>query len=408
LKKVGIILPEKTNPELRNLIRFIQSSANNIVFLNPSTGFNEEDPSEFFQRRDMNGLEGTLSKHLRRFIIRQKTYLALGRELKSSKNSWRLAKKFISFVRDYLRIGVSFDFFLRATTTKVFKRRLELDYLVYFPSTLINFNTLRFALQQKINIICWFYSWDNIYKCIDILNCASHYVVWNGKLRGDLVKLSGISRTKIYLVYPIQVFHEYKPREPKLKMSQNILYCCTFGRDEQLEVEISLIKYLLGLTSRSFPLAKFSVRPYPGGDLVRLKRSLAEFSSVKVLESEFATDEKYIAAKYNQLNCSDLVINFGSTIILDAAALCKPLVQIGYLPCPGGFDKISDVILKYEHNQRFILSGDHNSVVLSDSEFIERIAQIFAGNFDERYIKQLNSFSRDVNAVSAVNFLNDL
>ena len=212
-------------------------------------------------------------------------------------------------------------------------------YFTYSQSTYLLNN-------KKHNIYTIVESWDHPAKAPFFVSSEKVFV-WNNALSHDVKKFQGYENSEV--VFPLKfryieeleiklnedvVIDEYVKDIDFIKSNNFVLYICTysnFSGSEFFSKELFLIKEIAKICSRSNKLLYIRPHPHCRGDEFK---SLYEYGCVfigrTVLDSGFncVFSEKDQVFKMLLLRQAELIINVGTTLVLEAALLNESILQI--------------------------------------------------------------------------------
>ena len=215
------------------------------------------------------------------------------------------------------------------------------DMVVFNPVTVRDKRLLFEAKALGLNVVCWVYSWDNPMKDNEFFVYADDYLVWNEENRQHLVQIHGLKPGSIHVVGPAQ-FDFYLDRSQEPSSSQEgranyVLYACALGLDQHLEQEIDMVLKIREIMDELGSELSLWVRPYPFRLNNRFQyERLKGVPGIRLLEFGRADGERIVVSKselnekYEQIDNACCLINFGSTLGLEASFTDTPIIQIGF------------------------------------------------------------------------------
>lgn len=177
-----------------------------------------------------------------------------------------------------------------------------------------------------------------------------------------------------------------------------MLYICCGGSDDKL-IDINAIKEIHNILEAIDSEVELIVRLYPNVTYLETEIDQIQISHrVTVINSK--KQEKindYLKEKIDQLYNASLIINVGTTLILEAVHLSSKIIQMGYLP---NFDENlkANNILKYEHIEK-MLNHEANSCVVRNKQELASLIQkkLFTDNKSEIDEELTNFFKKITN-----------
>lgn len=234
------------------------------------------------------------------------------------------------------------------------------------------------ARKAGIPTIAYIPSWDNVTTKNRMVFGYDAYIVWNEKVKQELLDFYPDSRRKpIYVVGPPQfdVFYQdrfYESRED-------------FCADENLDPKLPIIVYAVGspnflkehhgavhmaerVSGGHLGEVQLLVRPHPIHDNAEMRDMFDRFGPrVRLQESRNAgkdltlrtQDVAQITKWVNTFRHADVVVNLSSTVTIDAAIFDKPIVNLDFDPQPGQHDQrlVKDVNHSWPHFKPIAESG---------------------------------------------------
>lgn len=234
------------------------------------------------------------------------------------------------------------------------------------------------ARKLKIPTIAYIPSWDNVTTKNRMVFDYDGYIVWNEKVKGELLDFYPTARTKpVYVVGAPQfdVFYQDKFHQPRE----------VFCREQNLDPDLPIILYAIGspnflkehhgavhlakeVAAGKLGKTQLLVRPHPIHDNAEMRRLFDRYKPfVQLQESVNAgkaltrrtqnTDQ--ITEWVNTFKHADVVVNIVSTVTIDAAIFDKPVVNLDFDPQPSGADQqlVHDVNHVWPHFKPIAESG---------------------------------------------------
>ena len=237
---------------------------------------------------------------------------------------------------------------------------------------------IRIARRRGIPTIGMVKSWDNLDKSL-LITLSDTFLVWNEKMREDLIKLQDVKPEKI-IITGIPQFDFYK--NPKTFLSREE-YCRQMGINPAKKI------LFFGSEGSTFPyddeivdiLHQFIVEGAFKEDCVLLVRPHFRESKLKkgrferfknyphlvldkpdrtsgcFYEQWYPSFENMVHLANNLYHCDVVIVSF-STLSLDAVAFDKPIINVAF----DGLRKRSKVesamrVYKYTHYQQVVRTG---------------------------------------------------
>lgn len=265
--------------------------------------------------------------------------------------------------------------------------------VVYNPVTVRDKRILFEAKAAGLRLVSWVFSWDNPMKDNEFLVDADHYLVWNEENRRDLVRYHAIPADRIHIVGPSQfdVYLEMRKLPRPTDPEPYILYACAVGLDQHLDQEIRMILKIREIMDRLDPALPLWVRPYPfrldrtfGYDALRNRPGIKLLDFGELKDNRIMVNRGELEQKWHQIRNARGLINFGSTLGLEASFTDTPIVQIGFsLPFDGPAYLDVAELFKNEHLQYILDDRFPNTV--RDLEQLERALGDLVGGRVEPY-----------------------
>jgi hypothetical protein len=234
------------------------------------------------------------------------------------------------------------------------------------------------AKNLNIPVIAYIPSWDNVTTKNRLVFDYDGYIVWNEKVKHELLDFYPTSRRKpIYVVGAPQFDVFYQDRFFQTRE----IFC----RNQNLDPDLPIIVYAIGSPNflkehhGAIHLAKevcagalgnvqLLVRPHPIHDNAEMKRLFDQFRpKVRLQESINAgkaltkrtQDADQVTEWINTFRHADVVVNIVSTVAIDAAIFDTPVVNLDFDPQPGQGDQqlVKDVNHIWPHYKPIAESG---------------------------------------------------
>ena len=253
------------------------------------------------------------------------------------------------------------------------------------------------ARQLGIPTLAYIPSWDNISTKNRMLFKYDGYIVWNERMKQELMEFYPSARnTPIYTVGAPQfdVFHQQRFFQSRAE----------FCREQQLDPNIPIIVYAIGspnflkehhgalymaqrVARGDLGDVQLLVRPHPIHDNAEMKVLFDKFGpKVRLQETPNAgkdltkrtQDDAQITEWVNTFRHADVVVNLSSTVTIDAAIFDKPVVNLDFDPQPGQADQdlIKDVNHLWTHFKPIAESGgvwladNHDELVAATKAYL--------------------------------------
>jgi len=229
------------------------------------------------------------------------------------------------------------------------------------------------AKRQKIPVIAFITSFDNVSTKARFILRHDAYVVWSRSMRDELHRFYPASRDVPVYVVGAPQFDLL--RRPGFRQTRE-----AFCAEEGLRADRPIILYGLGspnlirehhgalelagrLQSGALGDAQLLVRPHPvfGADPgLEPLRALAPRVRVQdtACEDPFQ-DERQIRKWVNALAHADVVVNLSSTLSVDACVLDRPVVNLDYDPEPGAPHQqlVREINSRWNHFRPVVRTG---------------------------------------------------
>jgi len=295
------------------------------------------------------------------------------------------------------------------------------DMVVFNPVTIRNKRLLFEAKRQGLRVVCWVYSWDNPMKDNEFFTCADDYLVWNEQSRQHLILIHGLAPSAIHVVGPAQFdFYLKKSKEADARESGSghyVLYACALGLDQHLEQEVDMILKIRELLDAIAPDMPLWVRPYPfrqdkqfGYDRLKSVEGIRLLAFGELEGNRIVITKDVLEEKYDQINRARCLINFGSTLGLEASFTETPIIQIGFnLPYAGARYLNAKHVFLNEHLQ-YIIDPRFPNIATNLTELRRGLQQVLSGEGAAAYIPyslHLRQFAHPLDTSSYVTVLRD-
>lgn len=234
------------------------------------------------------------------------------------------------------------------------------------------------ARKFGIPTIAYIPSWDNVTTKNRMVFGYDAYIVWNEKVKQELLDFYPDSRRKpIYVVGPPQFDVFYQERFFESRED--------FCRKQRLDPSLPIIVYAVGspnflkehhgavhlagrIAEGRLGNVQLLVRPHPIHDNAEMRDLFGAFGPlVRLQEStnagkqltERTQDVAQITEWVNTFRHASVVVNLSSTVTVDAAVFDKPVVNLDFDPQPGQFDQqlIKEVNHSWPHFKPIAESG---------------------------------------------------
>ncbi len=279
------------------------------------------------------------------------------------------------------------------------------DAIFFSPVGLRDQRILYEAKEIGLPVLAWIYSWDNPVKDSEFFLDAESYGVWNPENVEDLSSYHGIDPEKTRVLGPVHydamlARHAARTAVPKAD-PPHVLYVCAVGRDFLVAQEVELILWIRAQLNVVSPETVLKVRPYPfrvpgsGYEALEGRSDIEVVHFGKELEGRILMEEEEEARKLAQIEAAACMINFGSTMGLEAAFTPTPILQFKRLPPLKriGPHHLADSLLN-EH-LRHMMSGEHPNYIVDEASLQRAFRDILlSGNLApyEAYGRKLRKF----------------
>lgn len=258
----------------------------------------------------------------------------------------------------------------------------RVDVVIFLPTGLTDYRVIYEAKNRGKKIISWVYSWDTIYKDKFFIDFADLYLAWNQEIARDLEKQHRIDREKIKISGPVQLDYlkkfkssnlDIRERLSNLNSSKYILYPCSRGNFYYSVQEIELVSKMAGVIRKLDKNLKLVVRTYPNIEDASIMDRLRPYENI-IINDNFGIpqDRLYMSDadlnfKSQLLRNASLIINFVTTMTLEAAYFDIPILQLNfdiYVPgMPAGW-RLKET-LGGDHIQKYVLINGFPNIINS-------------------------------------------
>ena len=228
------------------------------------------------------------------------------------------------------------------------------------------------ARDLGIETVCFIHSWDNIPKGVQLVK-ADNYFVWSNYMKDEMLAhypfidkeniiITGTPQFMFYIGDEFKVSKEKFFKEFNLDVTKK--YILFSGNDKTTSpndpVYLSDLCKSVSELNQEQDIYRILFRPNPIDRNEGFDTVLNQFSDIvtELKPNWFGTDvflwnqggpnEKDLSLLVNTINHSDLVVNMGSTMALDAAMLGKPSCYIKY-DVPSDYDWTVNRIYQFIH-----------------------------------------------------------
>jgi hypothetical protein len=211
------------------------------------------------------------------------------------------------------------------------------------------------AKQLSIPVIAYITSWDNITTKTGLVFRYDGYIVWSEQMKRELLEFYPASRSKpIYVIgapqYDVFAQEQYFQTRDDFFLSNHldperklVVYC--LGSPNIVREDYGALQFVERIhASEDLSAVQVIVRPHPGffeNGYTQLDEIRSRYPGVLIQSphrhwqrAAFQGRESIIEW-VNTLRYADVVINFASTISVDAAVCDKPVVNLDFDPQPG-------------------------------------------------------------------------
>ena len=385
MRKTAIIITDKNNREMMFAINFLIDKNPHVKIISASTLIDIDAVHRIaFSGPKQNYLSGKFGMIIRMLIRSPNTLMRKIKLIGIYQNKGILKIIFhiiLYYLRDVLRLGLTYDFYIKNIVPSFKMENFSIsdfDKVIYCPSTLDDMGEmiLKQFLLKNVSIYCWIYSWDNIYKTNQVLKSADKFIVWNQILKSDLSDLYKIIPEKIEICSPLQFRYisDFNKIKKISRPKKQVMYICCGGvEDKVIDINaINEISLILDSIDKDF---KLLVRLYPNVIYTEdEKNQIQLIGNVNIFDSTILPQIKpYMDVKLMQIHESKIIINIGSTFILEAAHISNEIIQMAYLPNFKGVSKKYKNILKYEHINKMLNVEDNSFLVKNRRELTAAI-----------------------------------
>lgn len=214
---------------------------------------------------------------------------------------------------------------------------------LYNPNKKIIFEA---CANNKVKVIAWVYSWDNIYQS-SVIEHADYIFVWSKFFEKICIDRHNYTKKQIKITGPVQFDYLKLSKEKKTrKKNKYILFACSYGSDPEktgdnfIKDEIVFLKNLSSIMETIDKDLKIIVRPYPSADPADYY-SIKNLSNIKIVEfgkfikrrahrKERIRFDSDFSKKIKQMLNAELIISFGSTFNIESSCLNKIILHIDY------------------------------------------------------------------------------
>jgi hypothetical protein len=269
------------------------------------------------------------------------------------------------------------------------------DVLIFSPVGLRDQRILYEAKQAGLPVLAWIYSWDNPVKDNEFFLDADSYGVWNPENASELSDYHGIPPEKTRVVGPVHydpMLARYAARSVVPKADPpHVLYVCASGREHLVAQEVELILWIRGRLNEVSPETVLTVRPYPfrvpgsGYDALEGRDDIQVVHFGREHEGLIHMEEEEEERKLSQIEAAACMINFGSTMGLEAAFTPTPILQFKRIPPLKqiGPHLLADS-LKNEH-LRHMLSGQYPNYIVDEASLVQAFRDLLVEGHVQPY-----------------------
>ncbi len=255
-----------------------------------------------------------------------------------------------------------------------------------------------YAAARKFGIptLAYIPSWDNVTTKNRMVFGYDGYIVWNEKVKQELLNFYPDSRRKpIYVVGPPQFDVFYQDRFVESRED--------FCKKQKIDPALPIIVYAIGspnflkehhgaihlakkVSEGSLGNVQLLVRPHPIHDNAEMRELFDVFGPrVQLQDSTNAgkqltrrtQDVAQITEWVNTFRHAAVVVNLSSTVTVDASIFDKPVVNLDFDPQPGQFDQqlIKEVNHSWPHFKPIAESG--GVWLVNDFDELESAVKIY-------------------------------
>lgn len=267
--------------------------------------------------------------------------------------------------------------------------------LIYNPVFVEDKRILFEAHAAGIKVISWVYSWDNPFKDNEFISWANAYLVWNEENRKDVSRLHNVPPERIHVTGPAQMdYLKGRPSSPPSPPNKRyILYPCATGVEDHVLQEVEVIINLRHLIDSIDPEVELLVRPYPFRlkletdpyACLRTRRGIAVANFGEIVDGRLLINSAVEEERYLQFRDAVCMINFGSTIGLEAAYTDTPIIQLAYSSAESSDASLSLGLVFENEHLRYIIRREYPNVVENDEALTRCLQDILSGH-GERYM----------------------
>lgn len=264
---------------------------------------------------------------------------------------------------------------------------------------------LKQVLAQRINTICYVYSWDHATKHQKFSKRVK-YAVWSDEIGNDLCELQGIERSHIATLGASQFcfiatyFHIKNlgnlPETKLITDAPYVYFGCAVGISSLVDEEVMIIKIIAEVLLEIAPSYKLLVRPYPVLAEWSPYNELKEIPNI-LLESEFRTIDlapynDSFFSKYHTLDNAKAFFHCGTTLGLEAVFFETPSFLVD-LSVPSDKDVSMYNFVNQYQNVKYLKEINSDNVISSTEKLKDIILDLV--NNQEAYL----SYNRDLRKV---------
>ncbi len=270
------------------------------------------------------------------------------------------------------------------------------DVFIFSPVHMFDKRIIYEAKNHGLKVVCWVYSWDNPMKDNEFMENASRYFVWNSQCAEALCKLHPVPREKVDIVGPVQFDYlieqwNQKPPAPG-GPGRYVMYACATALPEHTDQEVNMVINIRRILDSIDPEVKLLVRPYPYRNAHEVYRKLLNRPNIELAEFGHVTEEMILMTKedllerQSQIEKAMCLINFASTIGLEASFTQTPIVQLNF-NFPHQYPSYIDIkeVLKNDH-LKLVTDPEYPNTANNAAELKNILSEIVAGR-KEKYMK---------------------